>query len=694
MTQEQIIPDFIMTAYNIEKFAVIGAGNMGSGIAQKIATEGFPVVLVDLDDEKVERGINIIKDMLDQGVKRKVFSPKQVETIMGNIRGSSDWSKLSDVDIAIEAVFEDMDVKKSVFEKLSKSCKETAILATNTSSFLVKDLVESVSHPERLVGLHYFFHPAKNRLVEVIGHEGTSQEAYKATWASQEAIGKTPIYSADAPGFVVNRYFVPWVNEGVRLLGEEKANIATIEWAAKKAFGVGMGPFELMNITGVPISLHAANSLGDQLGDFYYPGQALIDFCSTKNTNWDLEGEVDESKYELIADRLLGVTFYVASQLVEENVASVAETDIGARVGLRWPKGPFELLNQIGLEKAATLAKESIKPFDLDIPKILSEKSSKSTRVENISSHVAGEAYELIFLRPDTMNALDPNSMMELDGKLTAAKLSQKPIILKGTGKAFVAGADIKFFVDALNNNNYPLIDKFAAHGQKLFALLAENDAPSVCRAHGLCLGGGAELALSADWIVASPKMVIGFPETSIGIFPGLGGTQRLPRRIGIPLAKYLLYSGQLLNAKAALEIGLVDAISPFNKLDEECFNFAQRTEYLNKKSEEIVPHQNWLDIWHFFENYTVDQIISGEADAMANPLIEKAITKMKQKSYHALKLCESLIHEGEPLPLKHALELESRDLKKAFNHPDAIEGLSALLEGRRPAFERSAVTS
>ena len=78
----------------------------------------------------------------------------------------------------------------------------------------------------------------------------------------------------------------------------------------------------------------------------------------------------------------------------------------------------------------------------------------------------------------------------------------------------------------------------------------------------------------------------------------------------------------------------------------------------------------------------------------MANPLIEKAITKMKQKSYHALKLCESLIHEGEPLPLKHALELESRDLKKAFNHPDAIEGLSALLEGRRPAFERSAVTS
>jgi enoyl-CoA hydratase/3-hydroxyacyl-CoA dehydrogenase len=680
-----------MTSYNINKFAVIGAGNMGSGIAQKIATEGFKVVLVDLDDEKVARGIGIIETMLDQAVKRKVFLPAQADAILANIDGTSDWSKLSDVDLVIEAVFENMDVKKSVFSRLSEICKPTCILGTNTSSFLVKELVDSVSNPERLVGLHYFFHPAKNRLVEVIGHATTSDDVYRAAWASQEAIGKTPIYSADAPGFVVNRYFVPWVNEGVRLLGEDVANIATIEWAAKKAFNVGMGPFELMNITGVPISFHAATSLGDQLGDFYYPGQALKNFCETGGVSWPLEGEVDESKYQTIADRLLGATFYVAAQLVEEDVASALETDIGARVGLRWPKGPFELLNDYGLEKSRDLAEAVIVNYDLELPKMLQELDYKAAALETISSCSNGDVTDIWFQRPDSMNALDPKTFMQFDAKLTAAQLAQKPSILRANGKAFVAGADIKFFVDALQANNYPAIGDFAAHGQKVFATLAGNDYASVTRAQGLCLGGGAELALATDWIVASPKMMIGFPETGIGIFPGLGGTQRLPRRIGLPLAKYLLYTGQLLNAKQALEIGLVDAVSPFAELDATCLEWAQKTDYRQTEIEDIKPHNNWTEIWNFFDNNTIDQILSGEADALGNAMLEKAIHKMGQKSYHALKMCEVLLHEGAPLPLKHALELESRDLQTAFEHADALEGLSALLDGRRPQFEQVA---
>jgi len=680
-----------MTSYNITKFAVIGAGNMGSGIAQKIATEGFKVVLVDLDDEKVARGIGIIKSMLDQGVERKVFRPAQAEAILANIEGTSDWSKLGDVDLVVEAVFENMDVKKSVFERLSQNCKPTCILGTNTSSFLVKELVDSVTNPERLVGLHYFFHPAKNRLVEVIGHEGTSDEVYRATWASQEAIGKTPIYSADAPGFVVNRYFVPWVNEGVRLLGENVANIATIEWAAKKAFNVGMGPFELMNVTGVPISLHAATSLGDQLGDFYYPGQALKDFCATGEANWPLSGDVDESKYQDVADRLLGATFYVAAQLVEEDVASVLETDIGARVGLRWPKGPFELLNKLGIEPARDLAAAAIAGYGLELPKMLQELNHKAASLETVSSCGNGAITDIWFQRPDSMNALDQQTIMQFDAKLTAAQLAQKPLILRANGKAFVAGADIKFFVDSLRADNYPAIGNFAGHGQKVFATLAGNDHASVCRAQGLCLGGGAELALAADWIVASPKMMIGFPETSIGIFPGLGGTQRLPRRVGLPIAKYLIYTGQLLNAKQALEVGLIDAISSFAELDATCEEWAQNTDYRQGEIEDIKPHVSWAEIWNFFDNNTLDQIMSGEADAMGNALLEKAIHKMGQKSYHALKMCENLFHEGAPLPLKHALELESRDLQTVFDHADALEGLSALLEGRRPQFEQVA---
>jgi enoyl-CoA hydratase/carnithine racemase len=152
-----------------------------------------------------------------------------------------------------------------------------------------------------------------------------------------------------------------------------------------------------------------------------------------------------------------------------------------------------------------------------------------------------------------------------------------------------------------------------------------------------------------------------------------------------------LIYTGQLLNAEQALEVGLIDAISSFAELDATCGEWAQNTDYRKSEIEDIKPHVNWVEIWNFFDNNTLDQIMSGEADAMGNTFLEKAIHKMGQKSYHALKMCENLFHEGAPLPLKHALELESRDLQTVFDHTDALEGLSALLEGRRPQFEQVA---
>lgn len=680
-----------MSQYNIKKFAVIGAGNMGSGIAQKIATEGHPCILVDLDDEKVERGMNIIRDLLAQGVERKVFRPQQVEKILSNLRGTSDWSELADADLVIEAVFEDVDVKRSVFERLSKNCKDTAILATNTSSFYVRDLVSAVTHPERLIGLHYFFHPAKNRLVEVIGHEGTSPEVYAAAWASQEAIGKTPIWSADAPGFVVNRYFVPWVNEGVRLLGEGVANIATIEWAAKKAFGVGMGPFELMNVTGVPISMHAANTLGATLGDFYAPGQALIDFCATGERNWTLDGEVDESQYDTISDRMLGVTFYVASKLVDEGVASIEDTDIGARVGLRWPDGPFGMLNNTGVERSRRLASSVASSYGLELPKLLLNAENHGIPIELVSLNDVHGVEEVRFNRPAAMNALDSTMLVQFDGKLQLARATGKPFVLRGTGKAFVAGADIKFFVDSLNSDNYSAIAEFAGYGQKLFATLAGGERATVSRLHGLTLGGGAEMAISTDYIVASPNALIGFPETSIGIFPGLGGTQRLPRRIGYPFAKYLLYTGQMLDARTALSIGLIDDVADFSELDATCHAWAAKSPVDDREAPTACVNKKLQAVWNFFDQYSVDEILSGEADCMADAGLEKAVKRMVQKSYHALKLCETLFVEGAHLDLDRALELESRDLSTAFNHADALEGLSALLEGRRPNFQQPA---
>lgn len=675
-----------MSKFEVRKTAVIGAGNMGSGIAQKIATEGIPVILVDLDDEKVQRGLGIIRDLLQQGVERRLFRPEQVEAILGRIEGTSDWSRLSEVDLVVEAVFEDLEVKKQVFQRLGEHCRPDAILGTNTSSFYVRDVAAVTPHPERVVGLHYFYHPAKNRLVEVIGHEKTTDEAFQAAWAAQEAIGKTPIGSADAPGFVVNRYFVPWLTESVKLLETGVADIATIEWAAKKAFRIGMGPFELMNVTGVPIAMHAADTLGRELHSFYAPPETLRQQVASGEL-WNLDGEADSSKYEAVANHLLGTVFYVASQLVDEEVATVEDTDIGARVGLRWSLGPFQLINKVGTEKAQQMAQGVIESYGLPMPKLLAEAGPDGIPISLASLGQRGSLTSVWVDRPDAMNALNEEVVGQLVEVFSQARQQGRPIVLGGSGKAFIAGADIKFFVDNLRANTFPRIYQFTATGAKLLATLSGGDHAVVARAQGLALGGGAETALACDWIVASPKASFGFPETGIGIYPGLGGTQRLPRRVGLPIAKYLVYTGQILGAKQALEIGLCDQVVSFGELDGACERLASQGSAPERQAPSAPQAKAWQPVWDFFSTYSVDQILSGQADTQGNPVLEKAVKKMGSKSSVALRLAERLFNEGADLPLADALALELANLEEVFSSPDALEGLSSLIEGRRPAF-------
>jgi enoyl-CoA hydratase/3-hydroxyacyl-CoA dehydrogenase len=332
---------------SMRKIGVVGAGNMGSGIAQKTATEGLDVVMVDVDETAAARGLDRIRKLLQEAVERRIFPAERAEEIAGRVRPTADLAALADADLVVEAVFEDLGVKRDLFARLDAACGPSTILATNTSSFMVDEVATATKRADRVVGLHYFYHPAKNRLVEVIPGSATSEQTLEAAWTFAEATGKTPIASTDSPGFVVNRFFVPWINEAVRVLEEGLADVATIEEAAKQAFRIGMGPFELMNVTGIPIGMHAATTLGDKLGPFYAPARALVDQVAAGGL-WSVEGTPDESRFEVVRRRLLGVTFLVAATLVEEGVASIEDTDIGARVGLRWSLGPFELANRVG----------------------------------------------------------------------------------------------------------------------------------------------------------------------------------------------------------------------------------------------------------------------------------------------------------------------------------------------------------
>ncbi len=675
-----------MSEASIEKLAVIGAGNMGSGIAQKMASEGFDVTLVDLDDGKVRRGLEIIRTTLAEGVERKIFSPEQAEAIRARIHGTADWSDLSDVDLVVEAVFEDLDVKRSVFERLEEVCRPDTILATNTSSFLVADLGDTAKHPERVLGLHYFYHPAKNRLVEVVPGKRTSEAATRAAWTLQELIGKTPIASADASGFVVNRFFVPWLNEAVRLLEEGVADIATIEWAAKKTFRVGMGPFELMNVTGVPIALHAATTLGEHFGPLYAPVDRLAEQVASGDP-WPLDGEPDESKLQAVADHLLGVVFYVATALVDEGVSSIEDTDIGARVGLRWPKGPFELINRLGPGAALELVRRVTDRWELDVPSLLAEQaaSGKPFHFELVRRTTRDGIATLTINRPDAMNALNEAVVGQLHEAFKAADADDavSGIVIAGAGKAFIAGADIRFFVRNLDAGDLDRIAAFTVDGHDLLHDLSHCDKPVVARLHGLALGGGLELALACDRIVATPKAVVAFPETGIGIYPGLGGTQRTPRRVGTGLAKWLIYTGQMLPAEQALQIGLVDAVVPYERLDATIADMIATG--LEERERRATP-QSWKPLEKLFSDHPVESLRTGGVE-IADEKLAKAAKKVSFKAPVALRIAEKLLDAAAKTELAAGLTMELDHLREIFSTEDAYEGLSSLGR-RRPEFK------
>lgn len=675
-----------------ERLAVVGAGNMGSGIAQKMAAEGFAVTLVDLDDERVGRGLTIIEKTLAEGVARRIFTAADAAATLARVTGTSRFDDLRGVDLVVEAVFEDFAVKTGVFRRLDEVCGEQAILATNTSSYAVSELAAATRHPQRVLGLHYFFHPAKNRLVEVIAGKATDPRSYRRAWRLQEALGKTPIASSDSYGFIVNRFFVPWLTESVRMLEEGVADVPTIDAAAKGAFGIGMGPFELMNVTGIPIALHAATTLGKAFGPLYEP-PALLGTQAESGRLWDLSGPADAAAAGMVGDRLAAAVFTIAAALVDEGVGTIEDTDIGARVGLRWRRGPFEMMNHAGIARANELVTGYAARWQIAVPRTVAGQSRAGTpfRFNLVRSDVVNGVATITINRPDALNALNEDVVDQLEKAFdtAASDPAVTGIVIAGAGKAFVAGADIRFFVRNLESGNLDRIAAFTEQGQALLRRIETCGKPVVARVHGLALGGGVELALACHAIVATPKATFSFPETGIGIYPGLGGTQRTPRRVGTGLAKWLILTGQTIDATEAHAIGLINRVVPYDQLDAA---IAEAVVAGRAELPRSTPVSHRL-MAAFFDGIKAEDVSSGGVSPVSSGAempseedlarVNQALARLSRKAPIAMRLAADLIEQSASVPIEEGLRLELSHLREIFSTRDAHEGLSSL--GKRP---------
>jgi 3-hydroxybutyryl-CoA dehydrogenase len=243
-----------MKIEDIRKVGVVGAGSMGAGIAQVAAQSGFEVSVVDVSDASWARAQKTITKSLERMASKEKITQEQVKEALGRIRFSTDVGSLKGIPFLFEAVFEDIDVKKELFGKLDAVCGDDVIYASNTSSIAITEMASLVKRPSMFVGMHFFNPVPMMRLVEVIPAMQTEKTTVDLALAMAKKLDKTPITCKDTPGFVVNRLLVPYMLDAARLLEQGVASAEDIDTAMKLGAGMPMGPFELMDFTGVEIS--------------------------------------------------------------------------------------------------------------------------------------------------------------------------------------------------------------------------------------------------------------------------------------------------------------------------------------------------------------------------------------------------------------------------------------------------------
>jgi enoyl-CoA hydratase / 3-hydroxyacyl-CoA dehydrogenase len=604
--------------------AVVGAGTMGGQIAQTIAAAGFPVVLKDIDDALVGAGLDEARNVTSGQVAKQVERGRltqeqadaQLEEVMGRIEGTTSYEHFGDVDFVVEAVPERMAIKQSVFAELDASTPGHAILASNTSSLSITEIGEATLRPDRVVGFHYFYPASIMPLIEIVEGEDTSAETVADAIAFAQAIRKQPITCAEVPGFVVNRILNSATSEVWREQEEKGLSIKKIDEGVGAAGVVPVGPYYLVNLLGLDTVLHVAEHLVESYGEerFYVPksmqklvadgklgaktgGDGFYDAQGEPN----VAGEADPDVAELV--ELLGLkTLLEACLVLEEGVATHRAIDFGmmAGAGLDPRRGlmpPFMKADAEGLDVLLERMENAQERYGerFSPPTILrrlvaqgrlGQKSGQGfypyprpdaeQPAELVKLEVREHGVAIAWLAHGQMNSISPDVVRDLQTVWThvcGRDDIRALVVASSNPMLFSAGADIKSFTAMDEEAGRELIDG----GHRLFREMETTGPITVAAVNGLAFGGGCELAMACDFRIAARSALFGQPEIKLGIIPGFGGTQRLPRLAGSPAALEMNLIGDPVLAEDALESGLVNRVVDDHELLDTALAWARR---------------------------------------------------------------------------------------------------------------------
>jgi enoyl-CoA hydratase/3-hydroxyacyl-CoA dehydrogenase len=540
---------------------VIGSGAIGPdlayGFVSALSKGGRgKVYLMDIKQEALDAGMRRIEGYIGKGLSRGKLSPKIAQAAREGLVPTTNLEDLADCDYVLEAATEDLPVKQAILKNLEDVVRPDCLIGFATSGIPRARIAAGTKHPERCFVNHPFFPAWRSAPIEVVLSD---DERFSARMIETlRTLGKVPIVTADVPCFAADDVFCNYCAEAARIFSEGVATPAQVDAIVNDAIGGG-GPFNVMDLTrGNLLNVHCMELMRDApTGSPWFEPPPLFaeqgnkPYHDRKNPG---DPTYDEALGKKVLDRMLAVLLGRTYFVVDNEICSAREFNWLSRMALGFKDGLLDLAENLGADRVHEICTTyAAEHPGYEVPKSIAEKRLPAF-YRNIDSQRDGEIAVVTIFRPEVMNALNESTLEELKaeiGKL-AADGSVRGIVLTSYDGS-LAGADI-LELAALKTPDEAKAK--CVRGQGILAEIAALSKPVVAAVNGPVLGGGAELSMSCHARVAGPALMLGQPEVNLGIIPGYGGTQRLPRLIGFDKGFHLLRTGRPVNAKKACDWG------------------------------------------------------------------------------------------------------------------------------------------
>jgi enoyl-CoA hydratase/3-hydroxyacyl-CoA dehydrogenase len=602
---------------SVSKLSIIGAGQIGPDIAlhfaKVFADHGVEIVIVDIIEKALQGAKAKIEKKIQKGMESGTFKPQTVETMTGSISYTLNYQDIAGSDIVLEAATENENIKDAIFKKVEALCDDKCLFFSNSSHMQPEVIFKNVKNQSRCLVTHYFFPAERNPVVELIPSDKTDNFLLENLLGFYESIGKVPIRVKSSYGYAIDPIFEGLCQLAVMCLEKGYGTVKEIDKVAMDTLGLGVGPFTALNLTGGnPITDHGLNEMHIKLMPWFQSPKALAERVENQQP-WETAArgedvDVHPDKRDKLAKEFLGAYFGLASFIIDLGLVDASSLDMATEIALV-VKAPFRMMNKMGVGEALAIVEGFCQEHrNFGVPKSLRHAAQAGKwEISQVVKTVKDNVAVLTIRRPRVLNALNTDVMNELHAHVEAIEEDPNLIgtVLTGFGnKAFVSGADIRQLATCKTaEDGYNMCKRFHRVVNRIESL----EKPVVCALNGFAFGGGNELAMACTMRIAKKGLPVAAcqPEVNLGFIAGSGGTQRLPRLVGLDKGAELLRTGRPISSREAVEIGLIhkevegDLIGEAMSLVRQIADGTIKIMPIRRTPMEVVGKARDLDIGH-----------------------------------------------------------------------------------------------